>query len=198
MAFASQADLEAFTGQTFTEARATLLLDGATAAIQEWTGQTIEAVSSDEVTLVGNFTRRLVLPQMPVTAVDSVVVDGTTLTASTDFTWQRHGVLWRPRYAQPDAPSQRSFEVLGGAYWGGPDREVVVTYDHGFATIPTVVESVCLSVAARSSAMATGVVREQIDGYAVTYSQTGSNQAVPFVLLEAEMKLLRKFKRSML
>lgn len=194
MAFATEADLENLTGQPIETAQAALLLDGATAAIQEWTGQTIEAVEADEVTLVGNFTRKLVLPEMPVTAVDSVVVDGDTLTVSTDFTWQRHGVLWRPRYANPNAPSQRSFEVLGGAYWGGPDREVVVTYDHGFATIPPMVKTVCLAIAVRAMGNPGGVRAEAIDGYSITYDRNGTS----FQILDGEMKLLRKYRRSSL
>lgn len=168
------------------------LIEEASSLIESFTGQDITLVEDDEVTLVGNWTRRLELPKWPVTDVSEVAVDGEALTADTDYTWTRRGVLWRPRTL---ASSSRGFDLLNGAYWGGDDVEVVVTYSHGLATVPPWVRSICLDVCARAYQSPDGVVREAIDGYSVTYTNTGFNQAGGVNLLDIEERKLRRLKK---
>ena len=71
-----------------------------------------------------------------------------------------------------------------------------VTYTHGFATIPEVVKSATLAIAARmvvAGATAGGQVRsETVAGYSVTYANAGATAG----LTEVEMASLRYLRRS--
>jgi hypothetical protein len=67
-----------------------------------------------------------------VTAVTSIVEEGTTLTVVTDFDWTSYGKLIRV-YRR----------------WTSKPRAVVVTFTHGYATAPDDVKGVCLSLAGR-------------------------------------------------
>jgi hypothetical protein len=185
--FATEAELEAFTGASIDGNRAAMLLDIATGAIRGETGQTMSVVEDDEVTLVGAWGRRLVLPQWPVTDVSAVSIDGTALTAD-DYTWQRRGILWLPR-GFTLTPST-AFDT-GSQHWGGPDLEVVVTYSHGVDPMPEYVRNICLAAAARMLANPDGVLAEQIDGYSVTYDRASSGVS----LSPDEKRQLRKWKR---
>jgi hypothetical protein len=93
---------------------------------------TVTAVADDTVHLPGTLGARLALPELPVTAVTAVSVDGTAL-ASSGYAWRRSGLLLR----------------RDGAGWGGPDAEVAVTYDHGWETVPGDLAAVVLAAALR-------------------------------------------------
>lgn len=93
LASALQSDLDLST--------ATLWVEIGTAIVQEAAGgQRILEVASDSFSILGTTDSWLDLPQIPVTAVASVVMDGITLTAGTagavGTTYRRHGNrLWR-------------------------------------------------------------------------------------------------------
>src|SRR5690242_5591066 len=93
LASALQADLDAST--------ATLWVECATAVVQATAGgQRIVQVVDDTFTILGTTDSWLDLPQLPVTSVASVVLDGVTLTAGSpgdaSTTYRRHGNrLWR-------------------------------------------------------------------------------------------------------
>lgn len=142
MAYSTQADLEKWLQIDFTvepEPVVTLLLAYAEAVIDNYTDRTFHAVAGDSVTLDGRGDRILFLPQWPVTAVGSVVEDGVALAAGTDFYWYADGRLVR---GSPDVgyPNMR---------WSRADQSVVVTYDHGYATIPPEIELVSTRIAGR-------------------------------------------------
>lgn len=186
--FATEAELEAFTGASIDGDRAAMLLDIATETIRGETGQTISLVEDDEVTLVGAWGRCLVLPQKPVTDVSAVSIDGTALT-SDQYSWTRPGFLWLPRGWTLTADT--AFDT-GTAHWGGPDLEVVVTYTHGVDPVPGFVRNICLAIAARMLANPDGVLAEQIDGYSVTYDRSSGGAS----LSPDEKRQLRKLKRQ--
>jgi hypothetical protein len=172
--FATAHDLEVRLRRPVNTAAAEALIEEATSLIREAAGQTITVVEEHEVTLQGNFTRRLELPEWPVTNVSYVDVGGVELTEGTDFTWQRRGVLWRP---------------CVGLHWGGPDADVDVLYSHGRA-LPAWVRGMCLDICARSYSAPDGAVREAIDGYSVTYQAAGGMN-----LLDVEERKLRRLRK---
>lgn len=119
---ATPADLATLLGVPADD-RMTLLVECATAVVQEAAGnQRILQAVDDAVTLPGLTPSELRLPQIPVTAVTSVTLDGAALTAgaagSGGKTYRLIGnSLWRGDGWQ--------------AYCGEPS-EVVVTYSHGY------------------------------------------------------------------
>lgn len=107
------------------------------------------------------------LPGQPVTAVESVVHDGDTLTAGDDYKLVS-GRLW------------------GAIPWGAScdPVEVVVTLTHGVPEVPAhIVQLVCDLAIAGADAATTGahdsnVVAEKIDDYAVTFAAGAESVAM--------------------
>lgn len=153
--FASVADLEAFLAKDFAAGAETIqaqaALDTATAEIKAWTGQTIEQ-ASDTVVLDPNAAGVVFLPQVPVTAVSAVSVDGTALTVASDVDWYSYGALYRD----------------DNTTWGTERQTVSVTYTHGYATIPDDLKRVCVKRAARILAI------PMLGGPAVTTDAEGN------------------------
>lgn len=127
-------------GQPTTAAQAAL--DQASAAIRTYTHQTISAVADDVKTFgfarsygFNNyyFSTTLFLPQLPVTAVASVVLNGRTLVQDTDYSWD---------------PPTGILQRLNG-WWDSAAlvNTVVVTYSHGYATVPDDVKDICMDLA---------------------------------------------------
>lgn len=134
MSFASTDELNTYLGRTVSDnTKAEQALDIATQQIQDYTDQTIEQASGPE-TLDGNGRGTIFLSELPVTAVASVVEDGTTLTEGneSDFVWYRNGTLVR----------------IGGC-WVNLRQAVVVTYTHGYSNIPNTIKNITLAVASR-------------------------------------------------
>lgn len=112
-------------------------LRNASALIRGYCRQELSPVPNDVVTLQANGWNVLFLPEVPVTAVSTVVTGGVTLTApETRFT--ENGQLFR-------------LTASGStAFW---TKETVITYTHGFAEFTPEYEEikrVCIEVAARS------------------------------------------------
>src|SRR6266542_3488359 len=132
--FATAAELETFTGGLITDApRATALLGYASAWIRKYTGQTLSLVPGDTVIFGESPASVLYLPQRPVTAVTSILVDGV---ATTSFVWKRWGTVYR---------------LPADTDWVFSDH-VQVIYDHGYATTTDeyqAVKAVCLNAASR-------------------------------------------------
>jgi len=159
----SRSELEILLGRTFTAteaASADLVLAMATEEVRSITGQTISYVAGDILTLDPPLGARLFLPQLPVTAVASVVVAGTTLTlGSPSITG---GYYW-----------YRDTGIITYGSWGYTPQSVVVTYSHGYATIPGVIRDVTLELAAMKlgyykSGDGAWVKSEMIGNYSVT------------------------------
>jgi len=165
VAFATPGDLATFVGRDFTAqdtATATLLLDIATAAVRDWTGQTLSAVTGDVVTLDPPTSGRLFLPELPVTAVASVVYAGTALTLGS--TSNTYGYYW-----YGDTGIIRVAGIFNTAAYA--PQSVVVTYSHGYATIPDAIKGVCLELAAELLTVAAqpGLRSEAIGNYKVEF-----------------------------
>lgn len=131
MAYATETELENYVGHAVDSDRATLLLDLASASIDDAADRDLTEAAATE-TLDGTGANELVLPRWPVTAVASVVDDGDTLTFDDDYRWSRAGVLERT-----------------GSCWTSKKRGVVVTYTAGYSTIPTGVKLVTLQAVGR-------------------------------------------------
>lgn len=176
-------------------------IEGATAAIQNYCHQHLAAVAGDVVTLRTLGQGVLILPEQPVTAVASVVENGTTLVQDTDYGWEPNGLLWRW--------GSRASWVVSSTAWGAFGT-VVVTYDHGYATIPQPIREVCIRAASRAyqagldTAAKSGlsnIQSEQLPDYQVQYaagsvalgaSSLGAS-AAPF-LLPSEQVMLAPFR----
>ena len=106
-------------------------IEEATEVIKNYCHQEIERVS-ETITIDCAGGTRIHLPELPVTAVTKVVVDGVELTASVDYKLGQHGILYR---------------VNG--YWPVGIQIVVITYTHGHLVIPDDIVGVCARSAAR-------------------------------------------------
>jgi hypothetical protein len=146
-------------------ASATLALEVSTAAVQAAAGQRIVRVVDETVTVYGGGDRVLVLPERPVVSVASVTYAGSALTQGTaSGTWRLtpYG-LWRD---------------LGWSdcAWE-PAPATVVVYTHGYAAGDQglqLARGAALSLARGLFSNPSGVVREQIDDYAVAYAEVAA------------------------
>lgn len=129
----------------------------ASAAIQNYTKQTLALVSDDELTLdVGCAQRIIFLPQVPVVSVASVEEDDEALVAGRDEDYVLSGsqLIRMPR----------------GAHWREGTQIVTVTYTHGypldydFDGWPDDIRGVCTRMAAR--ALQAGLMAAQTGGVA--------------------------------
>jgi hypothetical protein len=197
-AFCTIADLEAFLQVAIgtPNASATAAIAAASAAIQNYTRQTISQVAADVLTLTVEAHRStILLPEQPVTAVASVVEDGTSLTVGTDYRWTSAGLLVRQSRA-----------------WNSGWQEVVITYTHGYATIPDDLKGVCIRAAAReyqaglraaAAGGIAGIQSEQLPDYSVSFTpETASGQASSLgasaapILLPTEKLILDRYRMS--
>ena len=140
--------------------------------VQSYTRRTLVEVTDDVAVLRGTRSRTLLLGEIPVTWVENVGVDGAVLDPK-DYTVRRHGALIR----------------YSG--WGGPDSEVVVTYDHGFEDLPKSLFSVCVMATARLASNPEQLVREEMEGYS-----SASEVASGFTL--SERAVLDRYRRRTL
>lgn len=164
--------------------RALVDLDAACDRIRAYLNQRIDAVDDEVVTLRGNDTRALLLPELPVTSVTSVVLDATTLnsaetlTPGTGYTIDSAGVLWR------SAP-----------YWWLQGATYTVTYSHGYtaATIPAILKVAAFRLAKLGSASSGGAVSSETVGpFSVSYSSSETQGSVlsdiaPFIVKRIPM-----------
>ena len=165
--FATSDELSAFLNRVFTTAereRADQSLVLASGIVQGIANQAIEPATNQTLILSGDGTGLIFLPELPVTAVDSVTEDGTLLIAGADYTVDlANGILVR----------------LGGA-WATSPKTVVVVVDHGQA-VPPAVKAVVLGVASRLLINPDGTIRESIGSYSGAY---------PGLLTDVDLKIL--------
>jgi hypothetical protein len=174
---ATPEDLASFLQQDLDLSTATLLVEVATAVVQQAAGgQRIVQVVGDVCSILSTSDSWLDLPQIPVTAVTSVVLDGLTLTVDTDYKrfgnrlWNRYGWQnklgwvygwdWRPSYAPFGTP------------WTGQEPSLsAVTYTHGYASGSQELQLGRGAVLAlgRAYMNPSGVTHEKIDDYMVAF-----------------------------
>lgn len=126
---ADLADINDYTvryGTPDDSAKVTALLGEASSLVRRIARIHISEVEGDVVTLDGDGTRRLFLPEIPVTAVDSVTVDEVEVDTE-DIRWWVWGGLDR----------------LGGRCWPCGSQNIVVSYDHGEEVEEWIVGLVC-------------------------------------------------------
>lgn len=170
---------------TLDEPTAVLLIEGATAVVQEAAGgQRILQVIDDVATLVGSYASELNLPQLPVTAVSAVLLDGTPVTAgvagSGTRTYRKVGnSLWRG---------------CGWQSYRGEPSEAVITYTHGYPPEHqelAYARDVVLMLAAAAEANPTSAGSVKIDDFAAAYD-AASRQMTDSL----RNSLLRKYGRA--
>ena len=166
-ALATLDQLEAVCGPQADEAAALAALDQATTALQAATNQWLLPVAGDRVILDPEGADTLLLPELPVTAVGAVVVEGVALSPA-EYEWSGSGIL-----------------RMVGAYGCGPNfprrlASVDVTYDHGYEPTPADLSLACAHMACRilsggssSGPMVDGVpiTAERVGSYSVSYAQ---------------------------
>ncbi|GLZ62872.1 hypothetical protein [Micromonospora sp. NBRC 107095] len=165
---------------------ATLLIECATAVVQEVAGQRIVRAEST-VTLEPSLGCWLWLPQLPVVSVESVTLDGTALVAGADYSVRGYR-LWRSAGWQTAA----SWETAGVR----APSEITVEYTHGYEADAQELQRARQAVVALAGAVygnPTGVTREQVDDYAVVYEAMAARmEAAPYL----RDGLLRYYGRS--
>lgn len=150
---------------TINTASATLVLEVCTAVVQAAAdGQRIVRVTDDSTTVVGTTARFLRLPQFPVASVSTVTLDGVALTAGL-----------------PGSGSN-TYRLVGNRLWRGSGWQtycdepstVGLLCTHGYATGDQRLQlgrGAVLSLSRGLFVNTDGVVREQIDDYAVAYAE---------------------------
>ena len=165
---ATPEDLASLLGRDDLDAyKATMLIECATAVVQEAAGQRIVRATST-VTLEPSPGRWLWLPQIPVVSVASVTLDGTSLAAG-DYKVRGHR-LWR----------ETGWQLLTS-----PPTEVVVEYTHGHAEGAQELQRARQAVLALAGAVydnPAGLSREQVDDYSVAYEAMATRmEAAPYL-----------------
>jgi hypothetical protein len=155
-------DLASWLQRDLDASTATLLVECATAVVQEAAGnQRIVQVVDDTAELIGLSDAWLDLPQIPATAVSAVTLDGNAVVAgalTTATNYNRFGSRLR---------RQNGWQT----YCGIPS-EVVVTYTHGYATGSQnlqLARKASLELAAVPYANPDGAASVKIDDYAAMY-----------------------------
>lgn len=176
---ATPSDLASYLKQDLDLSTATLLVECATAVVQQAAGgQRIVQVVGDTVTILGVSDSWLDPPQRPATAVTSVTLDGTALTLGTGYKvfgnrlWRAQG--WQSNIGWPwdwQWGDWRPSTVPAGYPVQEPSG-VVVVYTHGYAAGSQdlqLARSAVLSLAAGVYNGTPGAASESIDDYSVTY-----------------------------
>ena len=195
--FCEIADLEAFLQIDIPAEKldsAQRAIEEASAAIQNYCHQTLELVRDDALTLDCIGGTKVFLPELPVVEVAGVVEDGETLTVTDDYKLGQDGILHR-------------IDDL----WTVGIQIIVVTYTHGYETIPDDIVAVCVRAASR--AYQAGLRAEEMEGvpgvaakslgdYSVSYGSeqsVGAGEAVlgasaAPMLLRSEKEILNRYR----
>jgi hypothetical protein len=185
---ATPSDLASHLQQDVDTSTATLLIECATAVVQQMCGgQRIVQVTDDVATILGTSDSWLDLPQIPVTAVTSVVRDGTTLAVGVDYKvfgnrlWSRRGwqsnIGWPVDYVNGYGYTEpAAWRPSYGDSWLGPEPgAVTVTYTHGYAPGAQQLQlarDAVLSLIASTYTNPSGASSESIDDYTIQYAHT--------------------------
>lgn len=157
-------------GGDIDSSQADMAMSAASEMVRNYLNQQIDLIEDDVVTLAGTGSRALILPELPVVAINSVTVGTAAALAAADYREER-GVLWRLTPTEIEEG-----EVLTSVWTYGLD--VVVDYDHGWATIPADIKLVTARLAvsiATDAASTPGLRQEAIQDY--SYSRADTSQA---------------------
>lgn len=138
----------------------TKLLQALAAASNRFRGQVrhpVSFVAGDVITLDGHGTSSVFLPAQPVTAVESLKLDGTELVDGTDFEWSEDGFVRRL-----------------GCLWPNRLRCIEVSYSHGFTVIPADISEAVVDQARAQYVARPGVQSVQVGGQSVSFGAQSS------------------------
>lgn len=163
-ALAQLSDVEALLQRTISDsgqqAWVATLLERASDEFRRATGQTISVVEGDTLDLVDVPSGPdLWLPQRPVTAINSITVNGTVADPST-YRWWSSGLV--------------RLTTSCGSWRGYPTTlpSLVVDYDHGWAATPGDVALRVAQLVVDTLSNPTGAKSLTIDGYGATFGGT--------------------------
>lgn len=194
---ATPEDLASALQQDLDLATATLLVECATAVVQEAAGQRIVQVVDDQLTIMGTSDSWLDLPQIPVTAVSAVTLDGSDVSdwkLIGNRLWRSCG--WQTNLGQswwPPSPDR------GFAYYNNrvPEPSVVaLTVTHGYATGAQELQlarSAVLSLATKVYSNPSGLISESIDDYSASFA---SSVAAMSAAMDASPYLKQALRRQ--
>lgn len=158
-------------------------LQSVSGAIRRRSTQWITFVEEDEQELVGNWTRRLWLPQRPVVDVCSLEwrprwdTEWLPLVIDSDVRWTRDGMLLRTTCSD----------------WGGPEARIRAVYDHGLLMVPPELVGVACSMTARKMRDPSGAMAsENLLSYAYQAAVDGSG--APIGITTEEAAIIDAFK----
>ncbi|MFJ8583623.1 mobile element protein [Streptomyces sp. NPDC093595] len=149
---ADPAELAVWLGVPETDTKLVAALNAASRRFRGAVRHPVTLVAGDTVTLDGPGAYTVLLPAAPVVAVASVVLDGTTLVAGTDYEWSQDGYL--RRLSTP---------------WPAALRCLTVTYTHGYAQIPDDIQEVVIDQARAIYAVQPGVQQKTVGSQSVTF-----------------------------
>jgi hypothetical protein len=138
--------------------------DAACDILRDYTGQQFNRGTAT-INLDGSGTDAILLPQLPVNAAGTVLVNGVAIT---DYVLADNGVLFRGAAG-----------VYTNAVWPGGRQNVRVTYDHGWeiTDLPKSVKRIALEVAART--VLQGPLMEEYVGTVRTRFAAASTELTP-------------------
>jgi hypothetical protein len=154
-------------------------VDSACQIVRTVAEQSFELVTGDTVTLDGTGTDCLLLPELPVTAAGTVVLNGGTIS---DYKLGDAGRIYRTN-------GTTGFS----SWWATPvwplgRQNVTVTYDHGAGTVPADVREVALNLAMRLLVQGVAVFETIASGQQIRYAGAADDLTVN------ELRILRKHR----
>lgn len=172
-AFATNADLAARLGVTFSQAqqtRADALLADASDVIRDEVGQQISE-ATETITLPGTTDERILLPERPVISVASVELDGTALGEGTDWFLEGNEIVRMPSSLTLGVGGLLDTEFVFplGTGFGWEEQTLTITYTHGHATVPGKVKAICLEMVTRVWVNPGSVAREEVGDTRTVY-----------------------------
>lgn len=182
--------MKALLGREFTDDEtlsAQLALDLATGAIRDHTRQHLSLVEDDEVTLNGNTSRQLVLPERPVVSVSTVNINGTPI-APVGWQLVRDTIWWGNTLLNV----ANATDDLGYG-WGTISTPIDVTYTHGFDPIPDGIRAVCAYVAFQAFRQPIPITAESIGNYSVAFGKIAQGA---LELSSFQQQLLNKYRKT--
>lgn len=169
---------------------ATLAVSFACETVRTLTEQDFAPVTGGTAVLDGTGTDTLLLPQVPVSAAGTVVVNGGTLD-NNEYTVTEDGQLVRI-YSGTDGTATWSTWAQGAypaSYWPQGRRNVTVTYDYGFSgTAPDDIRMVALMIANRLVTQG-GATSETVGQVTRRYAAASTD------LTNGERAILKKYRR---
>jgi hypothetical protein len=182
-------DLGDYLGQTLTSSdKATFVVAAADQIVKTLTEQHLEEVTDDVILMDGTGTEAVLLPELPVTEVSSVMEGDELLTENEDYVLQGDGELRRLPTVVDSGWSTAALLKT----WTKGQRNLEITYTHGYSDLPDDLRMVALSIAGRLFNESAGnIISESLGQYAVRYSDTGSSD-----LNFTEKTVLRKYRVS--